>query len=120
VGIIIGRLEKDKDLWLKEMIRRELRVNPEDVEGSTFSRPASAGLAFFLLALLAVAPYAFFLSRESALLSSVTLSIVALFALGSRAFIPRNFKPVAGLESALVGGFAGGLLYFVGVLISKI
>ena len=120
VEVIMKRLEKDKDLWLKEMLRRELKVSPEDVEGGTFTRPAFAGMAFFLLALLAVAPYALSLARGSALIASVTMSIVALFALGSRAFIPRTFRPVAGLESALVGCAAGGLLYLVGILISKL
>ena len=120
VDVIIGRLEKDRGLWLREMIRRELKVNPEEVEGSVYSRPAFAGAAFFLLALLAVSPYVFSLTRESALVLSVALSIVALFALGSRAFVPRNFKPLAGLETALVGGAAGGILYLLGILISRL
>ena len=120
VDVVMGRLEKDKDLWLREMLRRELRVNPEDAKGSPFTRPVSAGSAFFLLALLAVTPYAFALPRSSALLASVALSIFALFALGSRMFVPRNFRPVAGLESSLIGAIAGGLLFFVGILISRL
>jgi VIT1/CCC1 family predicted Fe2+/Mn2+ transporter len=120
VEVIMGRLQKNKDLWLKEMLRRELKVIPEDVRRSPFASPFSAGMAFFLLALLAVVPYAFSLARGSALLASVGLSLLALFALGSRALVPRNFRPVAGLESALIGALAGGLLYFVGILISRL
>lgn len=120
VEMIIGRFEKDKGLWLREMLRREIKVNPEDVRGGAYSRPTFAGLAFFLLALLAVGPYAFSLPRESALIASVSLSLGALFALGSRVFIPRNFRPLDGLESALVGGAAGVLLYIAGILISKL
>jgi len=79
-----------------------------------------AGVAFLALALLAVFPYALAIPRTSALLGSVALSLAALFALGSRVFIPRNFKPRAGIESALVGGVAGGLLFVVGLLVSRI
>lgn len=120
VNVILQRLRKDKDLWLKEMLRRELKINVEDVETDAFMRPFSAGVAFLLLALLAVAPYALAVPRFEALTASVTLSLAALFVLGSRAFLPRNFKPLAGLESVLVGAVAGGLLYLVGLLVSRI
>lgn len=120
VRTIMERLLKDKELWLKEMLRRELRINIEDLEAGPFIRPISAGLAFFLLSLLALAPYAFSIERIVALGSSVVLCLAALFALSSRIFIPAHFKPFAGLESALIGGVAGGLLYLVGILISRV
>jgi VIT1/CCC1 family predicted Fe2+/Mn2+ transporter len=120
VNVIMMRLKKDKNLWLKEMLRRELRVNVEDAGRDPFVWPLFAGVAFLLLALLAVSPYAFAVPRVDALLASVGLSLVALFALGSRAFVPRNFEPTAGVESALVGAVAGALLYLVGLVISSI
>ena len=116
--MIIRRLVKDKSLWLKEMLRRELHVNVEDMGSDPFIRPLSAGISFLLVALLAVLPYAFAAQRSDALLASVSLSLVALFALGSRVFVPRSFEPVSGLESALIGAVAGVLLYLVGVLVS--
>ena len=100
------------------MLRRELKVNAEEANSDPFVRPLFAGLSFLLLALLAVSPYAFPTPRIDALLTSVSLSLAALFALGSRAFIPRNFDPKSGLESAFVGAVAGALLYLVGVLAS--
>jgi VIT1/CCC1 family predicted Fe2+/Mn2+ transporter len=120
VDVIMGRLVKDKDLWLKEMLRRELRVNVEDASSDPLVRPLSAGMAFLLLALLAVSPYAFAVPRFDALLASVLVSLAALFVLGSRVFVPRNFEPLAGLESALVGAVAGALLYLVGAFISSV
>ena len=120
VGVILRRLRKDKGLWLKEMLRRELRVNVEDAESDRFVRPLSAGLSFFVLALLVMSPYAFLLPRETALVSSIALSLVALFVLGSRAFIPGNFRSIPGIESAGVGAAAGGLLYILGILVSKV
>ncbi len=120
VNVILQRLRENKDLWLKEMLRRELRINIEDVESDPYKRPLSAGIAFLLLALLAVSPYAFAVPRVSGLLASVALSLIALFILGSKVFLPRNFRPIAGIESALVGAVAGVLLYLVGVLVSRI
>jgi len=118
VEVIMRRLVANKDLWLKEMLRRELRVNIEDAKADPFARPLFAGGAFLLLALIAVLPYALGLPRTDTLFASVGLSLGALFALGSRAFVPRNFDALAGAESALVGAVAGGLLYLVGLVIS--
>lgn len=120
VEVIMQRLMKNKDLFLKEMLRRELRVNIEDVGADPFVWPIFAGVAFLLLALLAVAPYGFPLPRAGALLASVGLSLAALFALGSRAFVPRNFDPREGAGSALVGAVAAVLLYLVGIAVSTI
>ena len=120
VEVIMNRLLEDKELFLKEMLRRELHVNVEEAKSDSYVRPLAAGLAFLLLALLAVSPYLFSIARAEALVSSVALSLTALFALGSRMFLPRSFKPLAGVESALVGAVAGGLLYLLGLLVSSI
>jgi len=120
VEVIMRRLEKNKPLFLKEMLRRELRVNIEDVGADPFVRPLLAGIAFLLLALLAVSPYYLAISRADALLASGGLSVAALFALGSRVFLPGNFDPREGAESALVGGVATVLLYLVGVVVSAL
>ena len=120
VEVIMGRLKKDKELWLREMLRRELRVNAEDVNVDPYGHALAAGLAFFLLSLLSVSPYLFQIPRTDALGASMVMSLVALFALGSRAFVPRNFRPKSGFESAVVGAIAGLLLYAVGVLFSAL
>ena len=118
VEVIMSRLVGDKDLWLKEMLRRELRVNVEDVGSDPYFRPLSAGLAFLFMSLSVLVPYAFSIPRFDSLFASVTISLAALFALGSRVFIPKIFDLRSGLESALVGAVAGTLLYLVGVLLS--
>ena len=120
VEVIIRRLVQDKDLWLKEMLSRELRVNIEEGSANSVARPVAAGVSFLVLALLAVSPYAFAIPRYDALLASVTLSLVALFTLGSRVFVPRSFELRSGLESVLVGAVAGGLLYVVGAAVSYV
>ena len=120
VEAILQRLKKNRDLFLKEMLRRELGVNIEDVGSDPFVWPLFAGITFLLLALLTVSPYAFSLARTDALLTSVAFSLAALFALGSRAFVPRNFNIKAGVESALVGGGAASLLYVIGIAVSRL
>ncbi len=120
VNVIMGRLVKDKEMWLRAQLNHELRLHIEDLATDHFIRPASAGVAFFLLALLALAPYASHLEYLPTLLLSVALSLTALFALSSRVFTPSHFKPAAGLESALVGLIAAVLLYAVGLLISAL
>ena len=114
----MGRLVKNKEMWLREQLRHELRVHIEDLESDPLLRPASAGVAFFLMALLALGPYGFWADRLGALFLSVAFSLVALFALSSRVFVPRHFSLVAGVESAVVGGAAAGALYVLGILIS--
>jgi len=120
VEVILERLTKNRNLFLKEMLRRELGVNIEDLGSDPFVWPLFAGITFLFLALLAVSPYAFALPRTDALFASAALSLAALFALGSRAFVPRNFNFKGGVESALVGAAAAILLYLVGIAVSSL
>lgn len=120
IEVIMAKLVKNKEMWLREQLRRELRVHPEDLETASLVRPLSAGIAFLLLALVVVAPYAVLSGHISALAASLLVSLVALFALGSRILIPGHFRAVAGLESALIGGFAAVLLYGLGLLFSTL
>ena len=120
VDVIMSKLVRNKEMWLKEQLSRELRVHVEDLEAGSLGGPAAAGLSFLLLALLVVAPYGILAGQVQALAASVALSILALFSLGSRIFLPGHFKPLSGIESALVGVGAAGLLYGLGLLISTI
>jgi len=120
VEVIMGRLVKDKELWLRTQLNHELRLHLEDLATNQLVRPGSASIAFFILALVALSPYGFTSTYLPALLLSVVLSLIALFALASRVFTPSHFNLRAGLGSVAVGGVAAGLLYTVGLIISSV
>jgi len=119
VDVIMERLVKDKELWLRTQLNHELRVHMEDLATDPLARPGAAGIAFFILALVALSPYEFASGAIAALLLSIVLSLAALFALASRVFTPSHFNLGAGLESAAVGGFAAAILYAIGLAISS-
>jgi len=118
VDVIMNRLTKDKEMLLRAQLTHELKLHIEDLETNPVGRSGSAGMAFFLLALLALVPYADGFTHLPALAASVFLSVLALFALGSKIYTFRNFSPRAGLESAAVGAFAAVVLYSAGTLLA--
>ncbi len=120
VDVIMGRLEKNKEMWLKEQLDHELKVHVEELSTNPVSRPVSAGVSFFALALLVISPYWLNWGHAVTLGLSVSLSIAALFALGSRAFTPRHFNPRAGIVFSIIGACAAALLYGIGFLISSL
>lgn len=118
IDVIMARLMKDKEMWLREQLRRELHLHIEDLRSDPISRSMSAGLTFFLLSLVALVPYLLGLDRIPGLATSALLSLGALFVLGSKVFTLRNFSPRTGLESVGIGALAAGLLYGFGVMVS--
>ena len=120
VDVIMERLVKDKELWLKTQLSHELRLHMEDLATDSLVRPGSAGIAFFILAMVALSPYGFATGYLPALLLSLVFSLSALFVLASRVFTPSNFNLRAGLESAAIGGVAAMLLYALGLTISTV
>src|SRR5713226_8876450 len=56
VSVIMARLVKNKEMWLREQLRRELRVHAEDLDSDSLVRPVAAGLSFFFLAIVALLP----------------------------------------------------------------
>ncbi len=120
IDVIMNRLTKNKEMWLRTQLRHELHLHAEELSNNPTRKALPAGLAFFLLAVLCLLPYLASVGRITALLASAALSLVALFALGSRVFTFRNLKPKTGLESVAMGAGAVGLLYLAGLLVARL
>jgi VIT1/CCC1 family predicted Fe2+/Mn2+ transporter len=119
VSVIMQRLEKNKEMWLRAQLRHELHLHIDELEHNPLKKAIPAGLAFFLFALFPVIPYFLGLERFLSLAVSIIFSVSLLFLLGSTKLLSiKNFNPRRGLESAILGAVAAFLLYFVGVVIS--
>ncbi len=120
VDVIMERLTKDKEMWLREQLRHELHLHVDDIAADSLGKSVAAGATFLMLALVALVPYMMGQVRVAALVSSAMLSLAALFVLGSKLFTLRYFVLKSGLESAAIGAVAAGLLYGLGLLASGV
>jgi len=119
IETIMARVTADEDLWLRVQLRLELHKDAGDVKVNPLRGAGPAGVLFLLCAALPILPYAFAVSRTTALLASLALALGALFILGSTKFSSLKEMDVkAGLEDAAIGGFAAILLYLIGHLIT--
>ena len=115
VDVIMNRLTKNKEMWLRAQLTNELHLHAEELSVAPVSRALPAGISFFVLGLLALIPYATAVARSDALLASAAISLTALFVLGSKAFVPSTFNAKEGVRSAGIGAIALCLLYAVGL-----
>lgn len=120
LGVIMNRLTRNKELWLREQLRHELHLHTDELKSNPVARSIPVGAAFFLLALPSLVPYLYNISRTDALLASAALSLAALFALGSKVYTLRHFSLKGGFESAAIGAMAACLLYGVGLLVGML
>lgn len=119
VGVILSRLEKDKEMWLRAQLRHELHLHMEELEHNPLTKALPAGLSFLIFALVPIFPYFLGLERLLSLVVSICFSVLALFVLGStKLFAFEHFNLKKGLESSFIGAVAALLLYIVGRIIS--
>lgn len=115
-NILAQRMIADPELGLDTLAREELGLNPEDL-GSPWLAALASFLAFVAGGLVPLLPYiaAF---NQFALHSSIALTALALFAVGSTLSLFTGRKAVrGGLRMLLIGGSAGVLTYFIGNLL---
>lgn len=122
VDVIMARLVKNKEMWLRAQLSNELKLHIDEPTLHPVALSAPAGGAFLLFALIPLFPYLLLsLSHLTALLISVALSVLALFVLGATKLI--NFAHLTwegGLRSAAIGGLAAAILYLVGKALSSL
>ena len=117
--MIVNRITSNKEVWLDTMMTEELRLFPEGYE-----RPAlngiTVGIASLLGSFLPLAPF-IFLGIPNAILTSVALSIIALFIIGSiKARLTVGNWIRSGIEMGIIGIVAALAGYGIGVLLSTL
>jgi VIT1/CCC1 family predicted Fe2+/Mn2+ transporter len=115
---IATTIMKDREAALDTMAREELGLDPDEL-GSPWSAAVSSLIAFTIGAAVAVLPY-LFVSGAAALVSSIVLAAIALFAVGAALGLLNGRGPLlSGVRQLLVGGAAALVVYFVGHLIGS-
>jgi VIT1/CCC1 family predicted Fe2+/Mn2+ transporter len=102
---------------LDTLAREELAIDPEELGGSAWVAASTSFLLFAVGAIIPVVPFLLF-AGQAAVLASVLLSAVALFALGAAITLLTGRGVLAsGARQLGFGLAAAGLTYVVGRLI---
>lgn len=113
---LANRLIQDPARALDTLAREELGLNPDGL-GSPIGAALSSFLAFSLGALIPLAPFLFF-SGMQALNTSIALTALALFSVGSMLSLFTGRHAVqGGLRMLAIGSLAGGATYLIGHLL---
>lgn len=111
------RLVQDHETALDTLAREELGIDPEELGGSAWEAAGTSFLLFSLGAIVPVFPY-FFTAGATALIASITLSVLALFAIGAAiTLITGRSALQSGLRQVLFGVAAAAITFVVGRLI---
>lgn len=112
-------MAKNVKTFIRTMINLELGIDP-DPAGSPITDAMFVGLSYFLSAMVPLAPY-FFETGQPAILTSITLTLIALFGIGVlKAKVAHLSTMKSGLEVLAIGAGAGIGGYFLGTLLPKI
>jgi len=110
---------QNKELFLKEMAYRELKVFPDELEQPT-KNAIVMGFSYILGGIIPLLPYFFSMTVSVVIPVSVVLTLAALFGLG--AYTGRFSKRTwwkAGLEMFTLAGVAAFVGYIVGAGVEK-
>ena len=115
--ILADQIMSDKDNALDTLVREELGIDPKELGGSAWE---AAIFSFFLFAIGAIIPVIpfIFLEGRAAILTSLSFSVVGLFAIGAGTslFTGRGLL-FSGSRMALFGLAAAAITYGIGLLI---
>jgi predicted membrane protein (TIGR00267 family) len=113
IEILVRRITADKELWLEEMVSKELRIGEGDLEEPK-SRAVVMGFAYVAGGAVPLAPY-LFLPVGVALVVSVAATVATLFVIG---FVKGRFAGIdrwkSAFEMVLVASAAAAVAYLIG------
>jgi VIT1/CCC1 family predicted Fe2+/Mn2+ transporter len=112
-----SRMMADQATALDTLAREELGIDPQGLGGSAWEAAISSFVLFAIGAIIPVAPF-IFLTGWAAVITSVVLSALALFGIGS-AITLMTGKTVlfSGTRQMLIGMAAAALTYALGALL---
>lgn len=111
------RLVQDHEAALDTLAREELGIDPAELGGSAWVAATTSFLLFSAGAIVPVFPY-FFSEGTTAVVISIALSVVALFAIGAAITVITGQSALrSGLRQVLFGGAAAAITFAVGRLI---
>ncbi len=116
---IVDTISKDKNLWLKELVASEIGV-AEIEQGGVLKQSIIIFFAFVLGAIFPIAPYLLFRFLDPFVLFALASIITfgGLFLAGAlKKFVTGVYWLKSGVEMLLVGLFAYGSSYLIGLLI---
>ena len=112
-----SRIVSDERTALDTLAREELGIDPEELGGSEWTAATTSFLLFAVGAIVPVVPFAL-LSGIGAVISSIVLSTLALFAIGALITLMTGRSVLfSGTRQVVVGLAAAALTYGVGLLI---
>jgi VIT1/CCC1 family predicted Fe2+/Mn2+ transporter len=116
-GALADRLISNRATALDTLAREELGIDPDELGGSPWTAGGTSFLLFATGAIFPVAPF-FLLSGVPAVLVSLAISGLALFAIGAGTSLFTGRATFAsGVRQLLVGFAAAGMTYGIGRLI---
>lgn len=113
VDIIMDELSKDKDKWVKFMMRFELGLEQPD-EKRAMKSALNIGGAYIVGGLIPLSTYAIFNDVKTGFMYSVVITLIALFIFGyfKNKVIGQN--PLSGaFRTMAIGGAAAAAAFFV-------
>jgi vacuolar iron transporter family protein len=110
-------MSKDKEKWVKFMMRFELGLEKPDEKRASRSA-LNIGFAYIVGGLVPLSPYMFIDDSTEALIISVGVTIIALFIFGYLKARAIGQPPMAGaLKTTLIGALAAGVAFLLASLI---
>ena len=114
---IVEEMSKDKDKWVKFMMRFELGLEKPDEKRASRSA-LNIGLAYIVGGLVPLAPYMFIHNSREALFVSIGVTLVALFIFGFLKAKAIGQHPWKGaVKTTFIGALAAGAAFGIAKLI---
>lgn len=118
ISSAVEAISKDSDRWLRFMMKYELGLEEPEPKRARNSS-LTIGLSYIIGGIIPLSPYMFIRHSHTALIISVIVTLIALFIFGYVKGTFTGSKPVrSAWQTALVGGAAAGIAFFIAKLIS--